>query len=651
MNTQQAPQAQGTAVSQLMRQLQARRLRQIASVLSVALAVIVIQAALLGTWLPAVLGVVALACVRSSAQMSRRGELDRATLILLSTLTATASVAMWGNQGLYNGTLLTFPVILILAGMLARPRLFVGLLVAMLAVIGLITMVSLLGWRTFVPEPLTLNRLITLSCILLVCAFAIWRLARDLRDAMDNLQTEVEQVKRSELSLSHLAQHDVLTGLPNRLLVRDRLEQAVVQARRYRKQVALLYLDLDNFKLINDSLGHAAGDELLQAVAARLQGAVRAADTVSRQGGDEFLLVLSDIAEQQAITHVVQQVLADLAPPFILQGMSVVSSCSIGIATYPENGDSFAQLLQQADMAMYQAKAAGRNTFRFFDQAMNVRLAEQLQLEAGMRQALQQEAFVLHYQPIVDIHSGRLLAAEALVRWQHPERGLLGPDQFIGLAERSGLIVELGDWVLNTACQQLVAWQTAGLADLCVSVNLSPVQFRRGDLDQQVQAALTRSGLAPAALELELTESLLLQDSDKFISLLMRVKALGVSLAIDDFGTGYSNLAYLQRFQVDKLKIDKSFVCKLQGDQQAQAIVMAIIQMAKSLHLRTTAEGIEDDAARQLLADMGCDQAQGYWFARPLPAADFADYAQRLLASVQSSTSEPLYNAPSTASP
>jgi diguanylate cyclase (GGDEF)-like protein len=610
-------------------------LRQIATVLSVALAVVVIQAALLATWLPALLGVLALVCVRWSAQLSLRGELDRANFVLLSTLTATASAAMWDTQGLYNGTLLAFPVILILAGMLARPRLFVGLLLAMLAVIGLITATSLLGWRTFTPEPLALKRLITLSCTLVVCAVAIWRLASDLRDAMRHLQAEVERVKRSETSLSHLAQHDVLTGLPNRLLVRDRLEQAMVQARRYRKQVALLYIDLDNFKLINDSLGHAAGDELLQAVAERLQGSVREVDTVSRQGGDEFLIVLSDVADQQAITQVAQHVLANLAPPFVLQGMPVVSSCSIGIATFPENGDSFAQLLQQADMAMYQAKMAGRNTFRFFDQGMNVSLVDQLQLEAGMRQALQRDEFVLYYQPIVDIHSGRLLAAEALVRWQHPERGLITPEQFIPLAERSGLIVEIGEWVLNQACQQLVAWQTAGLTDLVVSVNLSPVQFRRGDLDQQVHAALVRSGLAPAGLELELTESILLQDSEKFISLLMRVKALGVSLAIDDFGTGYSNLSYLQRFQVDKLKIDKSFVGKLHGNSQGQAIVTAIIQMAKSLQLVTTAEGIEDEATRQLLASLGCDQAQGYWFARPLPAADFALYAQHAAGAIQ----------------
>jgi diguanylate cyclase (GGDEF)-like protein len=634
MNNQPDPQAQDLAVSQLMRQLQGRRLRQIATVLSVALAVVVIQAAVLNTWIPAVLGVLALVCVRSSAQLSQRGELDRANFVLLSTLTATASAAMWDAQGLYNGTLLTFPAILILAGMLARPRLFVGLLLAMLAVIGLITATSLLGWRTFTPEPLALKRLITLSCILMVCAFAIWRLASDLRDAMGHLQEEVERVKRSEVSFSHLAQHDVLTGLPNRLLVRDRLEQAVVQARRYRKQVALLYIDLDNFKLINDSLGHAAGDELLQAVAERLQDSVREVDTVSRQGGDEFLLVLSDVGDQQAISQVAQNVLANLAPPFVLQGMPVVSSCSIGIATFPENGDSFAQLLQQADMAMYQAKMAGRNTFRFFDQGMNASLVDQLQLEAGLRQALQRDELLLYYQPIVDIHSGRLLAAEALVRWQHPERGLIAPDQFIPLAERSGLIVEIGEWVLNQACQQLVAWQAAGLTDLAVSVNLSPVQFRRGDLDQQVHAALTRSGLAPAGLELELTESILLQDSEKFISLLTRVKALGVSLAIDDFGTGYSNLSYLQRFQVDKLKIDKSFVGKLHGNSQGQAIVTAIIQMAKSLQLVTTAEGIEDEATRQLLASLGCDQAQGYWFARPLPAADFALYAQRAAVSI-----------------
>jgi EAL domain-containing protein (putative c-di-GMP-specific phosphodiesterase class I) len=292
----------------------------------------------------------------------------------------------------------------------------------------------------------------------------------------------------------------------------------------------------------------------------------------------------------------------------------------------PQTGED---VLKHADLAMYQAKAAGRNAFRFFDAQMNADIIERLSLDSGLREALRQEHFVLHYQPIVDIHDGRLLAAEALIRWRHPQRGMLGPNRFIPAAESSGLIVEIGEWVLNEACRQMKVWRAAGLPAFVLSVNLSPVQFRRGNLEVMVAAALQRYGVPAQCLELELTESLLLQDSARFIDSLAGLKALGVRLSIDDFGTGYSNLSYLQRFHVDKLKIDQSFVRKLQDSAQDRAIVTAIIQMAKSLQLLTTAEGIEDEGTRQLLAQLGCDQGQGYWFARPLVAAEFAAYAQR----------------------
>ena len=411
------------------------------------------------------------------------------------------------------------------------------------------------------------------------------------------------------------------------------MEQAIGQARRYQRRAALLFLDLDNFKTINDSLGHDAGDELLKEVARRLLGAVREVDTVSRQGGDEFLIVLTDVPDLGAISAVANHVLDAMIQPFSLKGMQIVSSVSIGVALYPEDGDDFAALLKHADLAMYQAKAAGRNAFRFFDTRMNADILERLNLDSGLREALSQQQFVLHYQPIVDIHSGRLLSAEALIRWQHPERGMVGPDKFIPVAESSGLIVEIGEWVLNEACRQMMLWRAAGLPAFVVSVNLSTVQFRRGNLEALVAAALHRYGLPAECLELELTESLLLQDSEGFIDTLYRLKALGVKLSIDDFGTGYSNLSYLQRFHVDKLKIDQSFVRKLQDSPQDRAIVTAIIQMAKSLHLLTIAEGIEDDSTRCMLAELGCDQSQGYWFARPLVANDFALFAQRDMSS------------------
>jgi diguanylate cyclase (GGDEF)-like protein len=609
--------------------MQARRLNQIANVLSVVLVIIGVQTLVAHSWLNSSLVLTAIGVVLIGARLNRRGATDRAMLLMLSSMVALVTISMWFNQGLYSGALLCYPVILIVAGMVSQLRLFVGLLLVMLLSIAGITFASMAGWREFVPLPLGIGRMVNISCVLLVCACAVWILANDLRETMQRLQQEILRVKHSEANFTHLAQHDALTNLPNRLLARDRMDQAIGQARRYKKQAALLFLDLDNFKTINDSLGHSAGDELLKEVADRLRAAVREMDTVSRQGGDEFLIVLTDVSDLAAISAVAVHVLEQLAQPFALKGMQIVTSISIGIALFPQDGDDFDLLLKHADIAMYQAKAAGRNAYRFFDQQMNVDIAEHLNLEAGLRQALSQQQFVLHFQPIVDIHSGQLLAAEALIRWQHPEHGLMAPDKFIAVAERSGLIVEIGEWVLNEACRQLMLWQAAGLPRLVLSVNISSVQFRRGNLGDLVAGALQRFGLDAACLELELTESMLLHDSEAFMGMLQRLKTLGVKLSIDDFGTGYSNLSYLQRFQVDKLKIDQSFVRKLQGSAQDQAIVTAIIQMAKSLQLITTAEGIEDEPTRQLLASLGCDQGQGYWFARPLPAAEFATFAQR----------------------
>ena len=608
---------------------QARRLNQISSVLSVVLVIIGAQTVLANSWTNSLLVILAMLAVMVGARLNLRGATDAAIVLVLGTMTAVVSASLWLSQGLYSGALLGYPVILIVAGMVSRLRLFVALLLFMLASVALLTCAALFGWQHFVPLPMGLGRMVNVSCILLVCASAVWILANDLRQTMQRLQLEIQRVKASEASFTHLAQHDALTNLPNRLLVSDRMAQAIGQARRYGRRAALLYLDLDNFKNINDSLGHDAGDELLKEVAGRLQGAVREMDTVSRQGGDEFLIVLTDVADLDAISAATKHVLNSMTQPFSLKGMQIVTSVSIGVALYPEDGDDFAALLKHADQAMYQAKAEGRNAFRFFDTHMNADILERLNLDLGLREALSQQQFVLHYQPIVDIHSGRLLAAEALIRWQHPQRGMLGPDTFIPVAESSGLIVEIGEWVLNEACRQMTVWRAAGLPAFVVSVNLSSVQFRRGNLQALVAAALQRYDLPAECLELELTESLLLQDSERFIDTLYGLKALGVKLSIDDFGTGYSNLSYLQRFRVDKLKIDQSFVRKLQDSPEDRAIVTAIIQMAKSLHLLTIAEGIEDDSTRRLLAQLGCDQGQGYWFARPLVAADFAAFSQR----------------------
>lgn len=429
----------------------------------------------------------------------------------------------------------------------------------------------------------------------------MWTLVNDLQGTLLSLREQLRKVTESQKQLAYLAQHDALTGLPNRAMGREHIQQAMVNATRRKTRVALLFVDLDNFKSVNDSLGHAAGDLFLKQVAGRLAAVVRKSDIVERHGGDEFVIGLTDVVDVEDVSQAAGKVLASMAVPMVIHDTEVSTSCSIGIAIFPDDGADYESLLREADIAMYQAKEDGRNTYRFFDPAMQASIQSSVLLLSNLRMGLARNEFVLHYQPVVDLATGALVGAEALVRWQHTPQALVPPGDFIPAAEKSGLIVELGAWVLGEACRQMVAWQAAGHGHFVMAVNLSPMQFRRGKIEAVVGAALQHSGLNPACLE-----------------------PLGVKISIDDFGTGYSNLSYLQRFAVDKLKIDQSFVKRLQQGPQDRAIVTAIIQMAKSLNLSTTAEGIEDDATRQILLDLGCLQGQGYFFARPVHADAFA---------------------------
>lgn len=435
--------------------------------------------------------------------------------------------------------------------------------------------------------------------------------------------------KTSEHQIEFLAYHDPLTGLPNRVLLEDRLQQAMAHADRNRTQLALLFMDLDNFKQINDSLGHAVGDCLLQDVASRLGDCVRDTDTLSRQGGDEFILLLTDLQDPDASLPVLTKIMNRLQDPFMVEGDELSTSVSIGVATYPGDGTDFDTLRKKADMAMYRAKEAGRNTYRFFDEAMNHEAVEHLTIRNGLRRALEREEFLLHYQPQIDLSSGQIIGTEALLRWQHPELGLVPPGRFIHIAEESGMIVPIGEWVLHTACRQAMAWQRAGLPPLLMAVNLSAVQFRRGNVEQNVTQALAQSGLDPARLELELTESILIQNVEQVLATVKALKRLGVKLSIDDFGTGYSSLSYLKRFDIDKLKIDQSFIRDLATDPDDAAIVHAIVQMAHSLNLKAIAEGVEHAGMLRQLREFGCDEAQGYYFARPMPADEFERFLAR----------------------
>ncbi|WUR15196.1 EAL domain-containing protein [[Empedobacter] haloabium] len=434
---------------------------------------------------------------------------------------------------------------------------------------------------------------------------------------------EITERKLAEQRIQHIAHHDALTGLPNRVLLQDRLTQAVAYANRGGQSLWVLLIDLDRFKFVNDTLGHKAGDQLLKTIAARLQSSVRESDTVARLSGDEFVAILSEYPEQSLSPDVVGRIMRALAQPVDLEGKEFIVTCSIGVAVYEGDGAPSRHLIEQADIAMYSAKKLGRNCYQFFEHSMNEEAQERLRIESALRNALVRQEFVLHYQPQLDLASGAIVGVEALLRWQHPELGMVSPQRFIGLAEETGLIVPIGAWVMRTACAQAQAWRAAGLPPLRMAVNLSARQFAQPDLVQSIAAVLAETGLPPAGLELELTESLFVDDVARAVALLHELKNLGVALSIDDFGTGYSSLSYLRTFPIDVLKIDRTFVGQIDGDSDQAAIVVSIIALAHNLQLKVIAEGVETAEQLDFLRAHECDQVQGYYFSRPVPAAEF----------------------------
>ena len=612
------------------RALRARRLFQVSSLALGALTIAALGYLLKERW--NIVGILSIGIFMMliCQQLSRKGHTEAGNLVLLLSVTAVMSTLMWTSEGLRDAAFLSFPVILIMAGLLVRPWQFFAILICMLVFMVVLTL-STAWWGirtdTSVSTPFELLR--DSSLILASSGVAIWIIVSDLRLALKRVREQIALAKESQTHLTYLSQHDELTGLPNRNMGRDRIEQAIVQARRRGTHVALLFVDLDNFKEVNDSLGHDAGDEFLIEVSRRLQEATRKSDVVCRHGGDEFVIGISELTDAEDASSAATKVMAGLKRNLLLRDTELAPTCSIGIALFPQDAQDYEGLLRKADIAMYQAKESGRNDCRFFDEAMNANIQENLWLHSHMRSGLERKEFQLHFQPVINLESGALVGAEALIRWIHPTRGLVSPAEFIPAAEKSGAIVEIGAWVVTEACRQMAEWQSQGMPRFVLAVNLSPVQFRRGDIVSLVGQALKQSGLEPDLLELEITESTLIQDTDRFMVQLQALKTLGVRLSIDDFGTGYSNLVYLQRFQVDKLKVDQSFVRRLLDGPQEQAIVSAIIQMARSLELSTTAEGIETPEARDLLHSMGCECGQGYLIARPLPVPDFMAFVHK----------------------
>ena len=436
---------------------------------------------------------------------------------------------------------------------------------------------------------------------------------------------DITQRKAAEKQIQFLAYYDALTGLPNRTLLQDRLTRALASARRRKDKVALLFLDLDRFKTINDSLGHSVGDLVLQQVAERLKKWAREQDTVARVGGDEFLIVLTAVKEPADAAVAAERLMNTMNAAYVVQGHSLGISCSVGISIFPEHGAEGETLIKNADAAMYSAKESGCNNLQFFTKDMNAQAVERLTLESGLRLALDKKELFLVYQPQIEIATGRIIGLEALLRWQHPELGLVPPDKFIRIAENSGLIMPIGEWVLRTACSQTRKWQDEGLLAVSVAVNVSSVQFRQAGFCELIRRVLHETGLAPQYLELEITESLLLSNEDVMLSVLQELKAMGLKLAIDDFGTGYSSLSYLRQFPVGKLKIDRSFIRDIAVDPDDAAITTAIISLAKSLNLKVIAEGVEDEAQMTFLTAHRCDEIQGYYFSKPLTVDKVAD--------------------------
>ncbi|NKB38248.1 MAG: EAL domain-containing protein [Gammaproteobacteria bacterium] len=445
-----------------------------------------------------------------------------------------------------------------------------------------------------------------------------WQLTRSLSYAIER--------KRLEDQMIHLAHHDQLTGLTNRVLFQDRLQQSINRAERRQENFALLYLDLDNFKSINDALGHHVGDKLLKGVADRLLDSTRESDTVARLGGDEFAIILDNLVDTAVVTPVVEKIMDTIAKPFLIGEHTLHAGISIGISLFPDSGRDAENLIKNADSAMYRGKRAGRGQYSYYTSDMNAKALGDLQMEMELRDALEKRELVLCYQPKIELLTQEIVSVEALIRWQHPKRGMIPPADFIPLAEETGLIIPIGEWVLEEACRQLAGWQNMGFRSLRMAVNISARQLRNPDIIKVILSAIDKAGISPGELEIEITESMLMEDTEVNNLILRELRQHDIRVSMDDFGTGYSSLSYLNRFNIDTLKIDRSFVRDIPVDADSIAIATAIVALGKSLRLNVIAEGVETEEQYDFFTKMDCDGAQGFYFSKPLPANEFLQF-------------------------
>lgn len=611
---------------QQLQDLRTRRLLQIItiSLLGLLIALLLVNGA---TKLLLLAGSLALCCAGAAAFYQR--PLLAAYLLLWSMVLMLSGLA-WVAGGLRDIAVLGYPGVLIYAALFGSSTLFVSLLLFIIAFCALMAGATIHGvLLPHIPD-VSWNSVVFVGVILLITGFSVYLMTKDLRQLMDSLQQENERVRHSQAEIERLAHHDRLTGLPNRILAEISYQQLLQHCRTADLRLAVLFLDLDNFKPVNDSLGHTAGDLVLQQLAARLLAQMPEGAMLCRFGGDEFLALVPTDADDGKLSLLAKAMINQTCSPFLVMQTHIEISGSVGIAVVPRDGVEFNVLSKKADMAMYKAKSDGRNTWRFYDEEIDKANIDKFNLLQQIRLALKEGQFQLYYQPKVDLTTGTITGAESLVRWPQLDGSVISPLEFIPLCEESGLIVELGHWVLQEACRACQRWQQLGYHGITVAVNLSSVQFRDGMLEQSVQQALKDAGLPAAALELELTESLLIGEALNIQQQLDQLSSLGLTFAIDDFGTGYSNLGYLRRFNATTLKIDKSFISSLCMSKRDEPLVQAIVQLAKSLGLNTVAEGVEDAQTLVKLQQMGCDEAQGYFWSPPLPEADFIRFLPAL---------------------
>jgi len=553
----------------------------------------------------------------------KREKVHLAASYFLSTLGIGLLFFIWNGNGVRDESMLALPGILLFAAILDEKKLFFSLLILFVLNIILIGYANKIGWIVSNPAYSTMSSSVISALIIFGVTLAVWLLENDLTKAAKRLLNEAQQAEKSKEEIERLVNFDQLTGLPNRSLAKKYFEQAELKRTKEKPCSAILFVDLDNFKSINDTYGHSVGDEFLKKVAAILKKGTRAYDIVCRQGGDEFVIVVQEIEDPDSLAAIAINVLEKLNSPIVINGESLTISCSIGIAYSLIDGDDFEQLLKKSDMAMYHAKSSGKNAFSFYDEKVNIQSHESAKLLSDMHTAIKGDNFVLYYQPKYELSTGKIVGAEALIRWNHPIKGIIAPNLFIPLAEKSGLISEIGRWVLFEACRACQRWTLLGRDDLHIAINVSPIQFRRDDLDMLVREALTTTKLSANQLEIEITEGTLMDNDEVLEQTLSNLNELGVRFSIDDFGTGYSNLGYLKQYPIETLKIDQSFVSNITTNNNDRTIVEAVIQMAIKLELDTVAEGIETKEQARLIESAGCKYGQGYLWSRPVTEQDF----------------------------